>query len=192
MNRNIFHHLHCCFASLADTVYHWIGTWFHSIETVAEFNLSYSMLSSWVDSQLDPLTALYSAIQKFLFATLLPHCKKFLRCYRLSRRGFDENSNSVCESQNSSVKRGVMRIMPNMSLSSSAQVLADKQSMLQKNRDVHNATHLNATSLWSASLTSIELTKYAEGLVAQNFDRRLCYSTVQGMYSCNLYIIALP
>jgi hypothetical protein len=82
--------------------------------------------------------------------------------------------------------------MPNMSLSSSAQVLADKQSMLQKNRDVHNATHLNATSLWSASLTSIELTKYAEGLVAQNFDRRLCYSTVQGMYTCNLYIIALP
>jgi len=179
------------FFSLADTVYNWIGTWFHSIETISEFNLSYSMLSSWVDSQLDHQTALYSAIQRFLFATLLPHCKKFLRCYRLSHRGFDENSNSVCESQNSSVKRGVMRIMPNMSLSSSAQVLADKQSMLQKNRDVHNAIHLNATSLWSASLTSKELTKYAEGLVAQNFDRRLCYSKVQGMYSFNSFIIAL-
>jgi hypothetical protein len=118
---------------------YWIGTWFHSIETVAEFNMSYSMLSSWVDSQLDPLTALYSAIQKFLFATLLPHCKRFLRCYRLSRRGFDDNSNSVCESQNSSVKRGVMRIMPNMSLSSSAQVLADKRSMLRKNPQCHSS-----------------------------------------------------
>jgi hypothetical protein len=61
--------------------------------------------------------------------------------------------------------------MPNMSLSTSAQVLTDKQSMLQKNRDVHNTIHLNATSLWSTPSTSMELTRYdAEGIVAQNFD----------------------
>jgi len=78
-----------------------------------------------------------------------------------------------------------MRIMPNMSLSSSAQVLADKQSMLQKNRDVHNAIHLNATSLWSASLTSTELTKYAEGLVAQNFDCRLSLILIPRLRPCS-------
>jgi len=163
----------------AETIYKRISTWFHSKETVAEFHLSFSMLCSWVDFQLNRITPLYSTIQRFLIVTLLPHCKKFLRCYRLSRWGFDENSNSVCESQNSSVKRGVMRIMPNMSLSTSAQVLTDKQSMLQKNRDVHNTIHLNATSLWSTPSTSMELTRYdAEGIVAQNFDWRSSYSLI--------------
>lgn len=167
----------------AKCTYNWICTWFTTIETIAEFNASFASLKKWLISVLNTNSALCGAIQDLLVTKLMPHTKRFLRAYRICLRGFDEMANSICESQNSSIKRGIMRVVPNMSLPSSAQVLTDKSKVLQNYRDVSNAQTLNATSLWSATSTSCELTKYAEGLVAQNYDKRKHYRMAQGMYT---------
>jgi hypothetical protein len=171
-----------CYQTAKNT-YTWICTWFTTIETIAEFNASFASLDKWLLSVLNPNSALYGAIQEFLVTKLMPHTKRFLRVYRFCLRGFDEMANSICESQNSSIKRGIMRVVPNMSLPSSAQLLTDKSKVLQNYRDVSNARALNATSLWSATSTSCELTKYAEGLVAQSYDKRKDYKVAQGMNS---------
>jgi len=167
----------------------WIKTWFNEIETFEEFDESYARLQSWLDTVI-PNTV--EAIRNFITEKLLVHRVRFLRCYRIKVQGFDELANSNAESQNSSIKRGPMKIQPNMSMQLSSKIMTDKHSMIQNYHAVTDASKLNATCLWSSSKTSFELTKLAEGVVCQEFERRISFSMAQGKTLSVTVMLSLP
>ncbi|MGH7954957.1 MAG: hypothetical protein ACREOZ_03260 [Gloeomargaritales cyanobacterium] len=169
------------FYSAGDRAFHWIQTWFFYIETEAEFEVSKDKLFSWLaeESKGDFETG-SKAIKEWILTSILPKKELWVRYLRKDIRAMDEVSTSLCESQNSSNKRGPMAVNPSMSIATSAKVMTDYAVIRQNYKLQSSASVMQSHNIWSRSPIADVLSPYAEGIVAQNYDSRNAYVSVQG------------
>ncbi|MGH7974329.1 MAG: hypothetical protein ACREBR_02290 [bacterium] len=159
----------------------WVKSWITDIETVDEYCDSKAKLFDWLKCNgVSSFERGASAIREWIMTSFFPNEQKLVRCYRLHVRGRDEMTTSAVEGNNGVMKRGPMAVTPSMSIAITTKRLIEDASAKGDIRLQNIAGRGQAIPLWTKSPTVGLLSDFAEGIVSQNFQRRLQYSAVQG------------
>jgi hypothetical protein len=162
--------------------YHILRKWMTTDEylTQQEFYPAKRECERWLETLLkDPESqGIAQALQDFLIKSVYPRMEKILFMFRRGRF-LEETTTNLAEIANSSMKRGLGGVKPNMSLDTSAQTIGKqahdrdirKRKELQRRTDGHNN--------WSASKTANIVTQHAESLIMNQTSLSDHYSILQ-------------
>ena len=161
-----------------DIMYHWILSWFKTLETMNEVNHSLTLLKSYLCSKEASIGTSSSEQALILITKIIRQQEMLLHPYFKTTTTFDFIGDSIVESSNSTLKRGPIAVNKNMDIACSARTQVKATEVMSIKRIVKSAKMVNQTVTWSVSQTAKYLTDYAEGLACSVFDRRKLYFSV--------------
>jgi hypothetical protein len=175
----------------------WIKSWFWSIESSAEFELSKDQLFEWLlekkNNEVLPIAS-YNAIRDLVMQQLLPVVHKWGRHYRQNSEGvMHEVTTSIVESQNSATKGNhSYSVKCQMTLDHSLETLTLFGRNYIDRKMQQSATQCSKSALWSNHATKIFLTDYAEHVVSSNLIHGTSYYIVRSSEMKWLVCLNIP
>ena len=165
--------------NVIEGLYSWIMSWFKTIESSYEYELSFEKFNLYLEEVKD-IIGISSMTQIILISRKIYQSRRYLlNHFFLSTTNFDFLGDSFVEGANHSIKNGPLGVNSKMDISSSGitQVQAANQQGMKRKIDM--AKQINKTKTWTRSCTSEYLTTYAEGLACGIFDRKNYYTVKQ-------------
>lgn len=161
----------------SDIMYKWIMSWFRTLETQEELDISLNEFNQYFASKQKCFSdKTVEAITK-LIVSIINKKSKLLHPYFKYVCTFDFLGDTIVECANNSLlKRGPLGVSSQMKISTSGltQMKAAKEKNLKET--LNAAKTINSSKTWTKSLTKEYLTDYAEGLACSNFDNRCFYT----------------
>jgi hypothetical protein len=157
----------------------WIMSWFKEIETQYEFDISLIYLKKFMETTTKVIGQYCSDTISNLLTKLVNKQKLLFHHHFLTTTNFDFLGDSFIEALNQSIKKGPISVNAKMDISNSGFTQLKATSATSIKRKLERAKNINTKKLWSISNTSSYLTKYAEGLMCDIYDRRALYTNVQ-------------
>ncbi len=149
----------------------WTISWMSSVEWRDEFETSKPILFVWLDTQ-EVLDAtgkdIASNIKEWLVKHVLLYVEKMLLYPRLFLRAFHKYVNSIAEIEVSAMKNG-NDVMPYMRIGSSAKNIQEKNDVRNNYKEATALRQVSSVLLWSNNLTCPVVTRYAEGVLQQQY-----------------------
>ena len=161
--------------SVLTTVHNWVMSWFKTLETNEELNISHNYLTKYLNSMTDIIGTSCAEHTSAHITKIMSQKEKLLHPFFKDVCSFDFISDSIVESANNPIKNGIMGVSSSMEISNSGYQQVKSTVAKSLKEDVSSAQRINYTKTWSNSLTKDYLTDYAEGISCNNFDRRSKY-----------------
>lgn len=163
-------------SDLVNTARDWVCTWFRYCETKSEIVASRRLLSAWL--QLPEIIAGISQmncdeINRRIEDKIMKHYAKWCRPDRLYLRCFDHVTSMTVEHENNAVKgqKGSV-VHASMSIDTAANVINAKTKFRHALKSQAAAIALTSKPTWSKTPTSEHISKYAEGLLREQWQKR--------------------
>lgn len=153
----------------------WIKTWFHSVESRKEYNLSYQRFQKYYNLHKGILGSNCVFNIDSILNRLQTHLNAFVHYEFINVTTLGFKGDSIVESSNQSIKKGPYGVASRMQIDTSAMSQAKKVEYLSRRRESHNASAISRTPLWINSQIKDHLTPYASGLACSIWDRREQY-----------------
>jgi hypothetical protein len=142
-----------------------------SVESREEFETSKNLLFAWLDScEVLDVTGkdLAGNIKEWLVKHVLLYVKKTLLYPRLHLCAFHKYVDSVAEIEVSAMKNG-NDVMPYMRIGSTAKNIQEKDNVRNNYKEATALRQVSSVLLWSNNLTCPVVTRYAEGVLQQQY-----------------------
>ena len=147
------------------------------MESKNEFETSFKDLMLYIHEKKEVIGDGFYQLVKNLIDSITKSIEDVGNHYFMHRTTFGFLGSSIIEASNTTIKNRDNKCLPNMTIDTSSmkqlQQVEDRISI--QNQKI--AKEINETDFYTNSLTSPYLTRYMEGVMAKNFDRRLDYST---------------
>ena len=157
----------------------WIMSWFKSTETQQEFDISLIYFKKYLQTTTDIIGLYCNETITNLITKMVNKQKLLFHHHFLDTTNFDFLGDSFIEALNQSIKRGPISVNSKMDISNSGFTQLKATTAKSIKRKLETAKDINTHKLWSNSNTAAFLTKYAEGLMCDIFDRRTQYTNIR-------------
>jgi hypothetical protein len=107
----------------------------------------------------------------YIAVTWMAKKEKLLFYNRLMTRNFDQCTSCSAKHENSSIKWGEMVANPEQHLHQAVHTIKKKSNSIFTVKEGHDAKNLDATQNWSATKTNLSIYKYAEGMIAFQWEK---------------------
>jgi hypothetical protein len=104
--------------------------------------------------------------------------EKLLFYNRLTTRNFNQCTSCLAEHENSSMKWGEMVVNPQQHMHQAVHTINKKSNSRFTGKEGHDAKTLDATQNWSATKTNLFISKYAEGMIAFQWNKHSLYMSI--------------
>jgi hypothetical protein len=105
--------------------------------------------------------------------------EKLLFYNRLTTRNFDQCTSCPAKHENSSMTWGEMVVNPQQHMHQVVHTINKNSNSRFTVKEGHDAKNLDATQNWSATKTNLFMYKYAEGMIALQWNTRSLYMSIK-------------
>jgi hypothetical protein len=168
--------------AIISQVKNWITSWVNYCKNEAEYLKSFSLCTTFMDRPdiKERLGECHSYVMDTYIAfTWMAKKEKLLFYNRLTTRNFDQCTSCPAGHENSSMKWGEMVVNPQQHMHQAVHTINKKSNSrftVKKGRDAKN---LDATQNWSATKTNEFISKYAEGVIAFQWNKYSLYMSIR-------------
>jgi hypothetical protein len=163
-------------------VKNWIASWVNYCENEAEYLKSFLLFTAFMDRPVEKvrLSECHSYIMDtYIVVTWMAKKEKLLFYNRLTTRNFDQCTSCPAEHENSPMKWGVMVANPQQHMYQEVHTINKKSNSRFTVKEGHAAKNLDVTQKWSATKTNLFISKYAEGVIAFQWNKRSLYMIIR-------------
>jgi hypothetical protein len=168
--------------AIISQVKNWITSWVNYCENEAECLKSFSLFTAFMDRPdiKERLGECHSYVMDTYIAVIWMAKKEKLLFYsRLATRNFNQCTSCPAEHENSPMKWGEMVVNPQQHMHQAIHPLNKKSNSRFTVKEGHDAKNLNATQNWSATKTDEFISKYADGMIAFQWNKRILYMSIR-------------
>jgi hypothetical protein len=115
----------------------------------------------------------------YIAVTWMANKEKILFYNRLTTRNFDQCTSCPAEHENFSMKWGEMVVNPQQHMYQAVHTISKNSNSRFTVKEGHDANNLDATQNWSATKTNLFMSKYAEGMIAFQCNKRSLYMSIR-------------
>jgi hypothetical protein len=160
----------------------WINSWVNYCENEAEYLKSFSLFATFMDrpdvKECRGECESY-VMDTYISVTWMTKKEKLLLYNRLLTINFNQCTSCPAEHENSSMKWGDMVVNPQQRMYQAVHTINKNPNSRLTSKEGHDAKNLDATQHWSATKTNLFIYKYAEGVIAFQWNKRSLYMIIK-------------
>jgi hypothetical protein len=167
--------------AIISQVKNWINYWVNYFENEAKYLNSFSLFTAFMDrSDIKArLGECHSYVMDtYIAVTWMAKKEKLLFHNRLTTRNFYQCTSCPAEHEHSSMKWGYMVVNPQQHMHQAVHTINKKSNSRFTVKDGHDAKNLGATQNGSATKTNLFISKYTEGMIAFQWNKRSLYMSI--------------
>jgi hypothetical protein len=167
--------------AIISQVKNWITSWVNYCENEAEYLKSFSLFTAFMDRPdvKERLGECHSSVMDtYISVTWMAKKEKLLFYNRLTTRNFDQCTSCSAEHENSSMKWGEMVVNHQKQMHQAVQTINKRSNSIFTVKEGRDAKNLEATQNWSATKTNEFISKYAEGMIAFQWNKHSIYMSI--------------
>jgi hypothetical protein len=158
-----------------------ITSWVSYCENEAEYLKPFSFFTAFTDRPdvKERLGECHSYIMDtYIAITWMTKKEKLLLYNRLITRNFDQCTSCPAEHENDSIKWGEMVVNPQQDMHQSVNTINKNSNLIFIVKEGHDVKNLDATQNWLTTKINKFISKYTEGMIAFQWNKRSIYMRI--------------